>query len=159
MNKDLMFSSKKQDWETPKWLFDELNEEFEFKLDLAATEKNSKTELYFSEDINALDSDWGGYGNMFCNPPYESKLQNDFIKKAYEESLKPDVGIIVLLIPARTDTRRWHDYILGKAEIRFLKGRLKFESDGVPHKNPAPFPSAVVIFNNINSYEEEQNND
>ncbi|MDW5524608.1 DNA N-6-adenine-methyltransferase [Carnobacterium maltaromaticum] len=146
MDNRLMFSSEKQDWETPQSLFDELNKKYNFETDAAATRENAKCKMFFSEKDNALEKNWGGYGNIFCNPPYESKLQNDFIKKAYEESLKPEVGTIVLLIPARTDTKRWHDYILGKAEVEFLKGRLKFESDGVPHKNPAPFPSALVIF-------------
>lgn len=145
MNNNLMFSSAKQDWETPKELFNELNQEFNFDIDVAATKENSKCKMFFTENDNALGKNWSEYGNVFCNPPYDSKLQNEFIKKAYEESLKNKV-VIVLLIPARTDTKRWHDYILGKAEVRFLKGRLKFESNGIPHDNPAPFPSAVVIF-------------
>ena len=146
MNNALMFSSKKQDWETPQKLFDELNNEFHFDTDAAATSENAKCLKFIDEETNALKIDWDKLGTIFCNPPYESKLQSAFIKKAYEESLRTN-SKIVLLIPSRTDTARWHDYILGKAEVRFLRGRLKFENEGIPHKDAAPFPSAVVIFN------------
>ena len=78
---------------------------------------------------------------VFCNPPYGRKLYN-WVKKCYEESRKPDT-LVVLLIPARTDTRYFHESIYHKAkEVRFVKGRLKFGSA----KNPAPFPSMIVIF-------------
>lgn len=80
----------------------------------------------------------GGY-RVFCNPPY-SKIA-DWVKKAFYEGQK-DNTLVVLLIPARTDTRYFHDFILHRAEIRFLKGRLKFGDA----KNSAPFPSMVVIF-------------
>lgn len=82
----------------------------------------------------------GGY-NVFCNPPYGKELPL-WVKKAYEESMKPNTKV-VMLIPARTDTRYFHEYIYHKAkEIRFLKGRLKFGNS----KNSAPFPSMVVVF-------------
>lgn len=79
---------------------------------------------------------------MFCNPPY-GRVIGDWVKKAYEESKKPDT-LVVMLIPARTDTKWFHDYIYHKAEIRFIKGRLKFGGSN----NSAPFPSMVVIYNN-----------
>jgi len=147
MNSELMFSSKKQDWETPQELFDKLNDEFDFDTDVAASADNAKCDIYLTEEDDALSISWNDLGNIFCNPPYESKLQNGFIKKAYEESLNTD-NKIVLLIPARTDTLRWHEYIIGKAEVRFLRGRLKFEVGGIAHKDAAPFPSAIVIYNN-----------
>ena len=146
MNNLLMLSRKKQDWETPQILFDKLNEEFYFQTDVAATKENSKCSNYVDSETDALSIYWGNLGTIYCNPPYESKMQNAFIKKAYEESLKTN-NKIVLLIPARTDTARWHDYILNKEEVRFLRGRLKFEVEGIPHKDAAPFPSAVVIYN------------
>lgn len=146
MDNNLHFSSSKQDWETPQDLFNELNKEFNFEIDVAATRENSKCKMFFTENDNALVKNWSDYGNVFCNPPYDSKLQNEFIKKAYEESLKNKV-VIVLLIPARTDTKRWHKYIFPYAsDIRFLEGRLKFETQGIPHENSAPFPSAIVVF-------------
>ena len=145
MNSNLMFSSEKQDWETPKHLFNELNKEFMFDTDVCATEQNKKIDRFVGEEEDALLIEWAELGNIFCNPPYETAMQNKIIKKAWEQHQKYG-NTVVLLIPARTDTLRWHEYIFGKAEVRFLKGRLKFEEKGVPHKNAAPFPSAVVIY-------------
>ena len=144
MNKAL-FTSNKQNWETPQELFDKLNNEFNFDLDAAASDENHKCENYFTEEQNALEQDWSKYKSIFINPPYDSKLQTEFLKKAYETN-KTHGTKIVLLIPARTDTARWHEYIFNKADIRFLRGRIKFEVDGVPHKDPAPFPSAIIIY-------------
>ena len=95
---------------------------------------------YYTEEQNGLLQDWSGEV-VFCNPPYGNKETGIWTKKCYEESLKPNTTV-VLLIPARTDRISFHEYIYGKAEIRFIKGRLKF-GDG---KNPAPFPSMVVVF-------------
>lgn len=122
MNKAL-FSSNKDDWTTPEWLFDKLNQEFDFTLDAAADDVNHKRERYFTAKENALTKSWEGE-TVFCNPPYGRKI-GDWVKKAYEEGKKPGTTV-VLLIPSRTDTSYFHEYILGKAEIRFLKGRLKF---------------------------------
>lgn len=147
-----MLSSEKDDWETPGDFFDRLNAEFHFTLDACATPKNAKCSRFFSETDNGLLQDWGGEV-VFCNPPYSvSGNQDLWVKKALTESLKPGTTV-VMLIPARTDTRRFHDYIYGQAdEIRFLRGRLVFEIDGKPildkmgRPQPAPFPSMVVIF-------------
>lgn len=112
-------------------------------MDVASTGDNAKCERYFTESENGLEQDWRG--SVFCNPPYGREI-SQWVKKAYSESLLNTNGVIVLLIPARTDTRYWHDYIFNKAsEIRFLKGRLKFELNGVS-KQSAPFPSAVVVY-------------
>ena len=143
MINDGMFSSNKNYWETPQRFFEKLNREFNFELDVASTSDNAKCERYFTELENGLEQSWRG--NVFCNPPYGREI-GDWVKKAYDESLVNTNGVIVLLIPARTDTRYWHDYIFNKAsEIRFLKGRIKFELNGVP-KQSAPFPSAVIIY-------------
>ena len=83
----------------------------------------------------------GGGHNVFCNPPYAREIAK-WVKKAYEESLKPNT-LVVMLIPARTDTAYFHDFIYHKAEIRFVRGRLHFNES----KQGAPFPSMVVIFN------------
>ena len=82
----------------------------------------------------------GGGWRVFCNPPY-GRVIGEWVKKAYQESKQPNT-LVVMLLPARTDTRWFHDYIYGKAEIRFVKGRLKFGGCD----NPAPFPSMIVIF-------------
>ena len=143
MINDGMFTSNKNYWETPHEFFGKLNREFNFELDVASNGDNAKCERYFTELENGLEQDWRG--NVFCNPPYGREI-GDWVKKAHDESLVNTNGVIVLLIPARTDTRYWHDYIFNKAsEIRFLKGRLKFELNGAP-KQSAPFPSAVVIY-------------
>lgn len=145
MKNKQLFTSNKQDWETPQKLFDKLNKEFSFDLDAAANDTNNKCFKYFSEAEDSLKQDWSIFKSIFINPPYDSKKQDEFIKKAYETNKKYG-NTIVLLVPARTDTKRWHDYILGKSEVRFLKGRLNFEINGKPYKDPATFPSAVVIY-------------
>lgn len=136
----VMFSSKTNDWSTPQDFYDELNNEFGFTLDPCADEYNHKCNKYFTEEDDGLLQDWGGE-IVFCNPPY-GKAIKDWVRKAYIEGCKPNTTV-VLLIPARTDTQYFHDYIYYEAkEIRFIKGRLKFGDS----KNAAPFPSMVVIY-------------
>ena len=139
MNNELMFSSKTDLWSTPNDFFDKLNDEFHFTLDPCSTHENAKCYKHFTEEENGLLQDWGNEV-VFCNPPYGRQIK-DWVKKAYEESQK-DNTTVVMLIPARTDTIYFHEYIYHKAEIRFIKGRLKFGDA----KNSAPFPSMVVIF-------------
>lgn len=120
-----------------------MNEEFQFTLDAASDKTNFKVENHYTKEDDALRQKWTG--RVFCNPPYGRDLKN-WVKKAYEESMEDHNELIVLLIPSRTDTSYWHDYIFNKAqEIRFLRGRVKFEVNGIA-TNPAPFPSAVVIY-------------
>ena len=133
------FSSKSNEWTTPQHLFDELNQEFNFTLDPCATEENAKCSKHFTIEDDGLSKDWSN-DVVFMNPPYGREIKK-WIKKAYEESLKG--ATVVCLIPARTDTTYWHDFIFDKADdIRFLKGRLKFGNG----KNSAPFPSAIVVY-------------
>ena len=139
MNTELMFSSKKMDWTTPQDFFDELNQEFEFTLDVASSKENHKCNKYFTEEENGLIQDWSN-NVCFCNPPYGREIKK-WVKKCYEEGKKENT-IVVMLIPARTDTSYFHDYIYNKSEIRFIRGRLRF-GDG---KSPVPFPSMVVIY-------------
>lgn len=134
-----LFSTGKNDWETPQDLFDQLDDEFHFTLDPCATDETAKCDYYFTEEDDGLIQDWGDE-IVFCNPPYSDRQQTEWVRKCYEHSLNG--GIAVMLIPARTDTKRFHDYIYGKAEIRFLRGRLHFGGS----KNSAPFPSMIVIF-------------
>jgi site-specific DNA-methyltransferase (adenine-specific) len=137
MNTELMFSSKTDLWSTPQAFFNELNKEFNFTLDPCANKENAKCEKYYTKEDNGLIQDWKNE-IVFCNPPYGREL-NKWVKKCYEESKHAK---IVMLIPARTDTSYFHDYIYNKAEIKFIRGRLKFGDS----KNSAPFPSMVVIF-------------
>ena len=146
-----LFSSTKEDWATPQDFFDKLDEEFHFDLDPCADAENAKCKEYFTKEENGLLKDWGGGRRVFCNPPYGRTSTGEWIRKCYEEAKKPGT-VVVALIPARTDTRFFHDYIYHKAEIRFIKGRLKF--DGC--KNAAPFPSMVVIFGKEKEHEETE---
>ena len=135
------YSSDRTDWSTPQDLFDELNEEFHFNIDVCASHHNAKCNEYYTIETDGLSQKWEGV--CFCNPPYGREIPK-WIKKAFESSL--DGATIVCLIPSRTDTTWWHDYIIGgDAEIRFIRGRIKFVLDGV-EGNSAPFPSAIVIF-------------
>lgn len=135
-----LFSSKTPEWATPVALFRELDSEFVFDLDPCATSTNAKCSKFYTIDDNGLTKNWGGH-RVFCNPPYGRELPK-WVRKCYEESRKPDT-LVVMLIPARTDTSYFHDYIYHKAkEIRFLRGRLHFNES----KQGAPFPSMVVVF-------------
>lgn len=154
VNEGLM-SSEKNYWETPQDFFEDLNKDYDFSFDLAASKDNAKCDNFFCEEDDSLTKDWHELkGNLFLNPPYGRELKK-WIKKAYEESLKKTDGCIVLLIPARTDTSYWHDFIFGKAQIKFLRGRLKFELNGEA-KDSAPFPSAIVIYGKNKEYKEDK---
>lgn len=142
MNQALL-SSVKMNWRTPQPFFEVLNKEFEFNLDPCADDLNAKCLNYYTEEDNGLEKDWTGH-TVFVNPPYGREI-GKWVKKCYEESLKPNTKV-VMLIPSRTDTTYFHDYILGKAEIRFLKGRIKFWDDDNNPQDPAPFPSMIVVF-------------
>ncbi len=135
----VMFSSKTDLWETPQQFYDELDREFNFTLDPCATPKNAKCQKYYTVIENGLKQNWQGE-TVSCNPPYGREIKH-WVEKCYKESLKPNTTV-VMLIPARTDTAYFHDYIYGKAELRFIRGRLKFSNS----KNSAPFPSMVVVF-------------
>ena len=139
MNK-VLFSSNSDEWSTPQNIYNSLNAEFGFNLDPCATNENHKCERYFTKEQNGLLQNWGGGGHtVFCNPPYSCIAK--WVEKAYREA-QQDNTTVVLLIPARTDTRYFHDFIMHRSEIRFIRGRLKFSG----HENSAPFPSMVVIF-------------
>lgn len=132
-----LFTSNTNEWATPQDFFNKLNQEFKFNLDPCATDENHKCDKYFTEKDDGLKQSWGGF-RVFCNPPYGRAIK-DWVKKASESNT-----LVVMLIPARTDTQYFHNYIYNKpnVEIRFIKGRLKFGDS----KNSAPFPSMVVIF-------------
>jgi len=135
-----LMSSEKMDWETPDSTFAPLNEEFNFDIDLAASAENTKCKDYFDESANSLTQSW--YGKRgWLNPPYGRDLLPKFIQKAYEET-RNEHTLVVMLIPARTDTSYWHDYVMKAEKIGFIRGRIKF----VGAKHGAPFPSAIVIF-------------
>ncbi len=137
INKGL-FTSKTNEWSTPQNFFNELNKEFKFTLDPCADKTNAKCHKYFTKEDDGLSKSWDNE-NVFCNPPYGRDI-GKWVKKASDTT----GGVVVMLIPARTDTKYFHQYIYNKSEIRFIKGRLKFGGS----QNSAPFPSVVVIFRN-----------
>ena len=139
MNTDVMFSSATDNWSTPQDFFDKLNDEFHFTLDVCADENNHKCEHYYTKEIDGLSRPW--VGTIWCNPPYGRKI-GEWVRRALFASVAGNT--VVMLLPARTDTKWFHDYIYKRdnVEIRFIKGRLKFGGC----KNSAPFPSMVVIF-------------
>lgn len=133
-------SSNTNEWATPRLFFQQLDTEFHFTLDPCATPENAKCKKFYTIDTDGLTQDWGGQ-IVFCNPPYGKEIAK-WVRKCAEESQKPNTTV-VMLIPARTDTSYFHDYIYHRArEIRFIRGRLHFNDA----KQGAPFPSMVVVF-------------
>lgn len=131
----VLFSSDSDEWSTPKELFFILNCEFNFTLDPCAAIGNAKCPRYYTKFDDGILQNWTGE-RLFINPPYSN--WQAWAKKAVESQ-----ALSVLLLPARTDTKAFHEYFYKKpnVEIRFLKGRLKFGDS----KNCAPFPSMIVI--------------
>jgi len=146
---DVHYSSKKMDWGTPQDFFDKLDAEFGFQVDVCATHENAKCDNFIQSD--SLEIPWHSepfFGQMqhvfWMNPPYGREI-GKWMKKAYEESQHGCT--VVCLVPSRTDTAWWHDYAMKADEIRYIRGRLKFQGA----ENSAPFPSAVVIFSPPNN--------
>lgn len=133
----VMFSSATDMWGTPEDFFSRLNDEFGFTVDVCAVPENAKCERYFTPEIDGLKQRWTGV--CWCNPPYGRGI-GDWVQKGYQSALSG--ATVVMLLPARTDTKWFHDWCLGKAELRFIKGRLKFGGC----KNSAPFPSMVAVY-------------
>ena len=142
MNNEIMFSSKTDEWSTPQDLFDKLDKEFHFDLDVCANESNHKCALYYDRKQDGLKMPWEGHV-VWCNPPYGREI-GKWVKKACNEHMAHGTTIVMLL-PARTDTRWFHNHVLGWSTIRFLQGRLKFGDC----KNSAPFPSMLAIYNRL----------
>jgi phage N-6-adenine-methyltransferase len=130
------FSSKTDLWATPQEFFDKYNALYGFNLDVCANQDNAKCSNFFSIEDNGLEQEWRG--SCWMNPPYGREIIH-WMRKAYESSLCG--ATVVCLVPARTDTKWWHEYAM-KGDIEFIKGRLKFGNS----KNSAPFPSAVIVF-------------
>lgn len=142
MDTKVMFSSESVNWSTPQDFFDKLNEEFNFTLDPCADDFNHKCEKYYTKEQDGLAQDWSGE-SVFCNPPYGRDISK-WVRKCFEEVYNGKCKLAVMLIHARTDTKWFHDYIYHRAEVRFVRGRLKFGGS----KENAPFPSMVVVFRN-----------
>lgn len=135
----VLYSSENEVWETPKDLFDKLDTEFHFDIDVCALPSNAKCTSFFTPDQDGLKQTWKGV--CWMNPPYGRKI-GAWMRKALEAKTT-----VVCLVPARTDTKWWHEYAMKASEIRFVKGRLKFGDS----KNSAPFPSAIIVFRKKNN--------
>jgi len=142
VNTALHFSSATAEWSTPQWLFDQLNAEFHFNLDVCATQENTKCSFFYGHGTDGLAQPWTGA--CWMNPPYGREI-GKWVQKAWWSAEHND-ALVVCLLPARTDTAWWHDFV-AHGEIRFLRGRLKFGDASAP----APFPSAIVIFGGDNA--------
>lgn len=140
------FSSETDDWSTPQELFDVLDAEFKFTLDVCASDGNAKCSTYYTADQDGLRQPWTG--TCWMNPPYGREIA-DWIRKAHESAHAGVTGVtVVCLVPARTDTAWWWDHAR-HGTVRFIRGRLKFGGGDMS----APFPSAVVIFGRGQSVE------
>lgn len=139
------FSSATDDWPTPTDYFVRLSKLFNFTLDPCASAANCKCANFFDIATDGLSRSWTTGGAVFMNPPYGRNI-GKWVRKAYEESLKGTP--VVCLLPARTDTAWWQDYC-SKGLVKLVRGRLKFGNA----TNSAPFPSAIVIFANLDSSE------
>ena len=138
MKAETLFSKNSDEWQSPLGLFQDLDREFHFDLDACATHENHMVDAYFTKDEDGLEQNWGGH-TVWCNPPY-SQIKK-WVRKCYYEGHQPNTTV-VLLVPSRTDTKWFQNYVLHRAEIRFIKGRLRFNGSN----NNAPFPSALIIY-------------
>lgn len=134
-----MFTSERLDWATPQGFFDLVATEFPFDLDAAASPHNTKVAAYYTEADDSLSQPWPG--TVWCNPPYGRGI-GAWLEKGWREA--QNGSTVVMLVPARTDTAWWHDYVMRAAEVRLIRGRLVF-GQGEATSN-APFPCALIVF-------------
>jgi phage N-6-adenine-methyltransferase len=132
------YLSNCSEWGTPQRLFDELDREFHFTRDVCASRENFKVTAFGDKADDALADHQKWEGVLWMNPPYGRAI-GIFVRKAYESRA---TATTVCLLPARTDSRWWHQWVMKADEIRFVKGRLRFQDA----KGEAPFPSAIVVF-------------
>jgi phage N-6-adenine-methyltransferase len=152
----VLFQSSITEWETPDDLFASLDREFHFTLDVCATAENRKVETFYSKEDDAFLQPWNG--RVWCNPPYKRGVTEKFIKKGVDEVFSNEAcELAVFLLPSRTDTQWFHEYIWDSAahhprtgvEIRLLRGRIKFIGSVSVNHSSAPFPSVVVVFRKV----------
>ena len=145
--RNVSFSSENEQWETPEEIFVAIEKflKIKFTLDPCAEDKTAKCEKYYTIDDDGLSKGWGGE-IVFVNPPYSIKKTPIWMNKSMLEGLKENTTV-VCLIPARTHTRWWHNYTMRAKEVILIKGRIHFLKEG-EHMAAAPFPSAVLVFEN-----------
>ena len=143
MVSNALLTSKNQEWETPHNFFEKLNKILSFTVDACANDKNAKLERYWSPETDGLAQSWEGE-RVWMNPPYQNKSpkQIDWVRKAYTEVKDNGCQLAACLLPARTDTKLFHNYVMKSTAIYFVCGRLRF----VDAAASAVFPSMVVLF-------------
>ena len=132
-----LFSSATAEWETPHDLFAFLDKRFGFEVDVCATAENAKCARWYDKKTDGLSREWAG--RCWMNPPYGREI-GAWVRKARLEAERG--ALVVGLLPARTDTKWWHENVTRHADVCFIAGRLRFGAA----KNSAPFPSAVVVW-------------
>lgn len=133
-----LFTSRSEEWETPQYVFRPLETEFHFEVDVCATSENAKCRAFFDKTVDGLKREWSPF-RCWMNPPYGSKIAS-WVKKAYYESRRG--ALVVCLLPSRTDTQWWHNWVMKADEIRFIVGRISFGNS----QQSAPFPSCIAIY-------------
>jgi len=136
-----LFSSASGEWETPQDLFDALDAEFLFEVDVCARAENAKRATFFSPDDDGLSQPWRGV--CWMNPPYGRSIGR-WMEKAYRETRSPHCRVVAL-VHARTDTAWWHEWAMKAAELRFIRGRLRFRH-ATGNQASCPFPSLILVF-------------
>ena len=139
--------SASHEWETPRALFERLHVEFAFTVDGAALDHNARLPRYWTPYSDGLGQSWEGE-RVFVNPPFGKEIAN-WTRKASRE-VQRGCPLAVLLVPVRSDTAWWHETVLGRAEVRFLRGRVKFEQRGMA-KDAAPFPCCLLIYRGVSA--------
>lgn len=135
------YNGNGREWATPPEVFDPLNAEFGFTLDPCATASNAKCARFFTEAQNGLAQSWAGE-RVFMNPPYGREI-GPWTRKAREESARG--ALVVGLLPASCDLHWWHEDVVGHAEVRYIRGRVRFLTDG-PYRASGFFASVIVIW-------------
>ena len=135
----VLFSSATDEWATPQHIFDEWNRDYHFDLDVCATPENAKCKKFFTRADDGLAQVWTG--SCWMNPPYRREI-GLWVEKAWRSVDKEQADFVVCLLPARTDTKWFHDYCWKYGRVYFIRGRLKFGGA----TNSAPFPSMIVVF-------------
>lgn len=130
----------RDDWRTPRGLFLQLHAEFGFTLDAAAQDHNTQCERFFTPEQDGLEQPWSG--RVWCNPPYRSEVIGSWICKARAEVVMGRAELAAVLVPVRADVGWWHEHALSATEVRFIRGRIRFEG----MKGTAPFASAVLVY-------------
>lgn len=132
------YNGNGREWATPPEVFEPLHAEFQFTLDACATAGNAKLPRFYTEQQDGLAQDWSGE-RVFMNPPYGREIY------AWTRKARDSGALVVGLLPASCDLAWWHDDVVGRAEVRYLRGRVRFLTGG-PYRASGFFASVIVIW-------------